>query len=324
MANVMIDLNDLALFHQVVRAGSFAEASRRLGVPSNTLSRRIAQFETALETRLLQRTTRKMTLTDAGLSLFDRSACPVEDALTAVREIRDAGPEPAGVVRVAATADFFEFIPMEWTARFLAAHPKVRVDFVLSDERTDLIAEGIDIAFRAGEMKDSSLIARRLYAATLALVASSAYLREYGAPESLRDLARHHCITAGKPGRTVWRFTGAGEDETVAVSGPFGANTAKSQVMAAQAGLGIALAPEPLVAPLLRSGALVTVLPEAPRSEVDLFVVCPHRKHVPLAVSAYLEMTLAHIDALARTRPTASPGRAQPPGGRGRLVGRQS
>jgi DNA-binding transcriptional LysR family regulator len=293
----MIDLNDLALFHQVVRAGSFAEASRRLGVPSNTLSRRIEQFEAALDTRLLQRTTRKMALTDAGQALFDRSAGPVEDALAAVREIRDASPEPSGTVRVAVTADFFEFVPMEWVAQFLAAHPKVRIDFILSDDRTDLIADGIDVAFRAGELKDSSLIARRLYAAPLVLAASPAYLHARGMPCSLQDLATHDCITAGKPGRTLWHVNGESGHESVAVKGRFGANTAKSQITAARAGLGICLAPEPLVAPLLQNGTLVAVLPDLPQPKVDVFVVYPNRKHVPQAVSAFLEMTLSQLAA---------------------------
>ena len=291
----MIDLNDLALFHQVVRAGSFAEASRRLGLPSNTLSRRIAQFEAALDTRLLQRTTRKMALTDAGLALFDRSAGPVEAALAAVREIRDASPQPSGTVRVAVTADFFEFVPMEWVARFLAAHPKVRVDFVLSDDRSDLVADGVDLAFRGGELTDSSLIARRLYASPLVLVASPAYLRDRGMPRLLQDLARHDCITSGKPGRTLWHVNGENGQESVAVRGRFGANTAKSQISAAQAGLGICLAPEPLVAPLLLDGTLMAVLSDIPQPKVDLFVVYPNRKHVPQAVSAFLEMALSQL-----------------------------
>ena len=298
----MIDLNDLALFHQVVRAGSFAEASRRLGVPSNTLSRRIEQFEAALDTRLLQRTTRRMALTDAGQALFDRSVGPVEDALTAIRELRDASPEPSGTVRVAVTADFFEFVRMEWVARFLAAYPKVRVDFILSDDRTDLIADGIDLAFRGGELKDSSLIARRLYASPLVLVASPAYVRERGMPCSLQDLATHDCVTSGKPGRTLWHFEGEHGAESVAVRGKFGANTAKSQVTAARAGLGICLAPEPLVAPMLQDGSLVPILPDVPRPKVDVFVVYPNRKHVPPAVTAFLDMTLSQLAASAGGR----------------------
>jgi len=296
----MIDLNDLALFHQVVRAGSFAEASRRLGVPPNTLSRRIAQFEAGLDTRLLQRTTRKMSLTDAGLALFERSANPVEDALTAIREIRDSSHQPSGTVRVAGTADFFKFVPMEWVAGFLAEHPKVRVDFILSDDRTDLIADGIDIAFRSGELKDSSLIARRLNAAPLKLVASPAYVARRGMPHSLDALADHDCITSGKPGRILWPIGGKSGSGGVTVSGRFGSSTAKSQVAAAMAGLGICLAPEPLVARQLLEGTLVAVLPEVPQPMIDLFVVYPNRKHVPHAVSAFLDAALTKL-AVARS-----------------------
>lgn len=304
----MIDLNDLALFHQVVRAGSFAEASRRVGIPPNTLSRRIEQFESALGTRLLQRTTRKMALTDAGLSLFDRSAGPVEEAQAAIGEIRDASPEPSGTVRVAVTADFFEFVPMEWIATFLAAHPKVRVDFILNDDHTDLIADGVDVAFRSGELKDSSLIARRLYASRLILVASPAYVRERGMPCSLQDLASHDCITSGKPGRTLWHVQGDEGHDSVLVRGRFGANTAKSQITAARAGLGICRAPEPLVGPMLQDGSLVAVLPDVPQPRVDVFVVYPNRKHVPQAVSAFLDMTLSQLSTSAWARSAEAPG----------------
>lgn len=304
----MIDLNDLALFHQVVRAGSFAEASRRVGIPPNTLSRRIEQFESALGTRLLQRTTRKMALTDAGLSLFDRSAGPVEEALAAIGEIRDASPEPSGTVRVAVTADFFEFVPMEWIATFLAAHPKVRVDFILNDDHTDLIADGVDVAFRSGELKDSSLIARRLYASRLILVASPAYVRERGMPYSLQDLASHDCITSGKPGRTLWHVQDDEGHDSVSVRGRFGANTAKSQITAARAGLGVCRAPEPLVWPMLQDGSLVAVLPDVPQPRVDVFVVYPNRKHVPQAVSAFLDMTLSQLSTSAWARSAEAPG----------------
>src|SRR3989344_5012453 len=131
MSTTMLDLNDVAIFVQVVRCGSFAEAARRLGVPPNTLSRRVQQLEAQLGTRLMQRSTRHLTLTNAGQVFLERCSGAVEGLM-------DAGAE------------------------FLAAHPKVRVDFVLSDGRADLIADRIDVALRGGILEDSSLFARKV------------------------------------------------------------------------------------------------------------------------------------------------------------------
>lgn len=289
----MIDLNELAVFHQVVRAGSFAEAARRLGMPANTLSRKIVQLEAGLEVRLLQRTTRKLTLTDAGRSLFEASAQPIDEALQATRQLLEAGQTPSGGVRIAVTADFFEFFQMAWIADFLAVYPKVRLDFVLSDELTDLIAEGIDIAFRGGAQRDSSFIARKLGRTDLVLAASPAYLDAKGTPATFQDLAHHQCITTGKPGRIVWRAEGPKGLETVEVRGPFGANTTQSQVRAAQAGLGICFVPMTQLTRSLDSGALAPVLPDYRQETAGFYVVYPNRKQIPKSVSAFLEMTFA-------------------------------
>lgn len=293
----MVDLNELALFHQVVRAGSFAEAARRAGIPANTLSRKIVQLENQLDVRLLQRTTRKLTLTDAGRSLFERSAQPIDEALQATRQLLEASQMPSGNVRIAVTADFFAFFRMDWIAEFLATHPKVRLDFVLSDELTDLVAEGIDIAFRGGAQKDSTFVARRLGRTDLILAASPSYLAAMGAPATFQDLAHHPCITTGRPGRTVWQATGPDGPEAVEVRGQFGANTTGSQVRAAQAGLGICFVPMTQVAASLAEGSLVAVLPQYRQETAGFFVVYPNRRHVPSAVSAFLDMAFAKAAA---------------------------
>ncbi len=289
----MIDLNELALFHQVARAGSFAVAARRLGMPSNTLSRKIGQLESQLQVRLLQRTTRKLTLTDAGRALFDSSAHAIDEALQATRQMLEASRVPSGGVRIAVTADFFEFFRMDWIAEFLQTYPKVRLDFVLSDEVTDLIDHSIDLAFRGGLQKDSTFIARKLGRADLILAASPAYLQAKGTPASFQELAMHDCITTGKPGRVVWRAEGPAGLETVEVRGPFSANTTQSQIRAAQAGIGICFVPMTLLERSLQSGALVAVLPHYRQETAGFYVVYPNRKQLPRSVSAFLDMTFA-------------------------------
>ncbi|RST46913.1 LysR family transcriptional regulator [Variovorax sp. DXTD-1] len=297
----MLDLNDIAMFVQVVRHGSFAGAARRLGLPPNTVSRRIQQLEARLGTRLMQRSTRKLTLTSAGQAFHERCAGAVDGLVEAGQELMTGSREPSGLIRVAATADFFDFFPMEWVADFLAAHPLVRVDFVLSDAKADLIAEQIDIAFRGGELPDSGYIARKLLnALTDGMVASPAYIAARGAPATLQDLAANHdCVTSPHPsGRTIWRMAGPdGVQEEVQVAGRFSGNTAQALRKAAIAGLGVALLPPTMARIDVQAGRLVPVLPQYQRTGQGLSVLYPSRKHLPLAVSAFIDVVTEKLSA---------------------------
>jgi DNA-binding transcriptional LysR family regulator len=289
----MFDLNDIAMFVQVVRYGSFAEAGRRLGLPPNTVSRRIQQLEARLGTRLMQRSTRKLTLTSAGQAFHERCAGSVDGLVEAGQALITGNQEPSGLVRVAATADFFDFFPMEWVADFLAANRLVRVDFVLSDAKADLIADQIDVAFRGGELPDLGYVGRKLLGPrTDGLVASPAYIAARGAPATLRDLTDHDCVTAAHPsGRATWRMTGPdGVEEEVQVSGRFSGNTAQALRRAAVAGLGVALLPPSMGRLDVEAGRLVPVLPQYQRTGQGLSVLYPSRKHLPLAVSVFIFM----------------------------------
>ena len=297
----MLDLNDIAMFVQVVRHGSFAAAARRLGQPPNTVSRRIQQLEAQLGTRLMQRSTRRLTLTSAGRAFHERCAGAVDGLVEAGQALITGSQQPSGLVRVAATADFFDFFPMEWVAGFLAAHPLVRVDFVLSDARADLIAEQIDIAFRGGALPDSGYVGRKLLGArTDGMVASPAYIAARGAPATLQDLAEHDCVTSPHPsGRTLWRLAGpGGAEEEVQVAGRFSGNTAQALRKAALAGLGIALLPPTMARLDLEAGRLVPVLPQYQRTGQGLSVLYPSRKHLPLAVSAFIGMVMEKLSAV--------------------------
>lgn len=303
----MLDLNDIALFVQVVRHGSFAEAGRRLGLPPNTLSRRIQQLEARLGTRLMQRSTRKLTLTGAGQAFHERCAGAVDGLVEAGEALITGSQEPSGLVRVAATADFFDFFPIEWVAEFLAAHPRVRVEFVLSDARADLIAERIDVAFRGGAQPDSGYVGRKLLGPrTDGMVASPAYVAARGAPATLSDLAQHDCVIAAHPsGRATWRMAGPdGAEEEVQVGGRFSANTAQALRRAAVAGLGIALLPPAMGRIDVAAGRLVPVLPQYRRTGQGLTVLYPSRKQLPLAVSAFIAMVSQRLDG-AETLPEA-------------------
>ena len=294
----MLDLNDVAVFVQVVRCGSFAEAARRLGIPPNTLSRRVQQLEAHLGTRLMQRSTRKLSLTTAGQDFHDRCAAAVEGLVDAGQSLLSRNDAPSGLVRVAAPADFFDFFPMEWLAEFLAQHAQVRVDFVLSDASADLIADRIDVAIRGGLLEDSSLIARRVLDAGLdGLVANPAYIATRGTPASLQDLADHDCLVFAHPsGRATWRLVARdGTDAEVQVAGRLSGNTVQVLRKAALAGLGIALLPSTMTRRELRAGLLVPVLPQFRREGHGVHLVYASRRHLPSAVSAFIEFVAGRL-----------------------------
>lgn len=194
-----MDLNDIALFVNVIRAGSFAEAGRRLGMPPSTASRRVQSLEVALGTRLMQRTTRRLVLTDAGRNFFAESADQIDALMRAAGQVAEVANEVAGRVRVAVPVDFFEWFPADALARFVTANPRVRFEFELNDARVDLLGEGIDVALRGGD-QDPTLFARKLGTSSATLVASPEYLARRGRPTELSDLAKHDCVTSPSRG----------------------------------------------------------------------------------------------------------------------------
>lgn len=295
----MLDLNDIAMFVQVVRCGSFAEAARRLGMPPNTVSRRIQQLEARLGTRLLQRSTRKLTLTSAGQDFHERCAGAVDGLLEAGQALITGSNEPNGLVRVAAPADFFDFFQMDWVSGFLAAYPRVRLDFILSDAKADLIAEQIDVAFRGGALRDSGFVGRQILdPRSVGMVASPDYIAAHGSPRTLQDLVNHDCVIFAQPGgHATWRLIGPQGEEEVQVSGRFSGNTAQALRKAAVAGLGIALLP-PVMARLdVQAGVLVPVLAQYQPKGYGLNVLYPSRRQLPLAVSAFIDLVIEKLNA---------------------------
>jgi len=303
----MLDLNDIDLFVQVVHAGSFAAAARRLGIPANTASRRIQQLEQQLGLRLMQRSTRRLTLTDAGATFYARCADQVEALAEAAQELGEGSQIPSGKVRVAAPADFFNWFLMNWIAEFLAAHPKVRLEFVLSDARADLIGEGIDVAIRGGKVLEPTLVARRVGTNRSTLVASPACLAERGTPESVEALSGHDCIAVPPAsGRTVWRLDGPDGSVETEVAGRFYANTAQALLNAVLAGLGIALLPDVMTSPHVRAGELTEVLPGHGLDGIDVYLVYLSRRQLPRAVSAFIEFTVTKMVEEGMVQPVSA------------------
>ena len=285
----MVDLNEVALFLKVVESGGFAAAARSLGLPKTTVSRKIAHLEATLGVRLLQRTTRAISLTDAGR----RYHAECRDALGAVEQAtaRVTGTQevPAGTIRLSAPVDASSFMIPNLIAAFAARYPKVDVELVLTDARLNLVKERIDVAFRMGRLEDSSLIALKLAAGQSVICASPFYLDAAGTPRTPADLARHAAIVHGDSieGAT-WSLVGP-EGKTVArLKVRLAVNTMAFILKAAVAGVGLALLPEPIAAPEFKSGRLMPVLEAWRPPEGGMHLVYPSNRNLSAATRAFV------------------------------------
>lgn len=297
----MIDFNDISLFVQVVRCGSFSEAGRRLGMPPNTVSRRIQELEEQLGRRLMQRSTRKLTLTDAGQEFYDRCVAAVDGLHQASQDLTAGNKVPSGLVRVAAPANFLDFYTSDLVAAFLDKHQQVRLEFMLDDAVIDLIADRIDVAFRGGNGDGSGYIAHRVPIAPVGLFASVDYLKRHGAPAALAELGSHRCLTAPRQsGRAVWRLQGPENiEEQVDVTGTFSASTTRALHSAAVAGLGITLLPGAITAADVAAGRLIPVLPQYKRPNQMMCVVYPSHRQVSPAVKAFVASVMRRFESEA-------------------------
>jgi DNA-binding transcriptional LysR family regulator len=293
-----IDLNNVSIFVHSVRAGSFAEAGRRLGMPPNTVSRRVQHLEEELGTRLLQRSTRKLSLTTAGRQFYESCSPSVDEIDRARLEVSDAVLEPRGTIRVTAPADFLDYFKIEYVADFLKLYPQVHLDFLLTDERVDLIAESIDVAFRVGQLQDSSLVAQRLGNTYQYLVASPGYLSSAGTPRTIEELTEHECIGAPTVETQMrWRLEGPNGPCEALVKGRFHSSTARSQLHAVRVGLGIGLLPFAAVFEDLADGRLVRILPEYHHDQGGAWVVYSSRRHLSLAVKVLTKFASTKLAA---------------------------
>ena len=284
----MADLNELLIFAHVVTAGSFTGAARELAMPKSTVSRKVSELEARLGARLLQRTTRKLSLTDVGQTYYQhalRVLAEVEEAELAVTRMQGA---PRGLLRVTAPLNFNHLAPV--VAAFMARFPDVQVELLCSDRMVDLVHEGFDLAVRAGALADSTLMARTIGSIESYLVASPAFLAAHGAPSCPAELANLPALGFGLgAARATWRMTRGAETTSVQVALRLMVNDFVFLDEAARSGLGVALLPLFRCADDLRSGALVRVLPEWCSPAIPIQAVYPSSRHLSPKVVAFLE-----------------------------------
>ncbi len=255
-------IDAMRLFLRVADAGSFSRAAIDLELGQPTVSRRIQDLEAKLGSTLFQRTTRALSLTEAGQRFYRRAIDILADYDEAEAEARGLEHEPVGLLRVSCAASMGRMLLGPQVPGFLESYPHVRVDMMLDDTYTDLVGAGIDLAFRMGVLQDSSLMARKLGEAPRALWASPAYIKKAGLPQSPGELSGHPALTFRQVAQTEWKLTRANKTACVSVDGRFKASSGEMLLQGAVAGLGILLAPNWLVREAVSRGELVRVLPE--------------------------------------------------------------
>lgn len=311
-------LDDLAVFVAVGETLGVSAAAARLRVPKSSVSRALARLEDAMGARLVHRTTRRLSLSTTGVELLERAA-PMVTALTeTVRAAHGKEEAPAGRLRITCTVDFGATVLAEIVARFVARHPLVEVDVVLSNSVVDLVRGGVDLAIRFSpkRLRDSSLVAKRLGPLTTQLVASPAYLGRRGAPRAPRDLAEHDWITYSGAASIVLEAPEGAEE--LAARGRVRCDDMFFARAASRAGAGIVALPSFLAEEDIAAGLLVPVLPRWRARGGTMWLVSPAARNVPAKVKAFSaflreEMTLARQHGAphaATTQATARRGRS--------------
>jgi DNA-binding transcriptional LysR family regulator len=281
---------EMRAFTTVVEAGSFVRAAELLEVSKTAVSRLVADLEARLGTRLLHRTTRKLSLTPEGEVFLERCRRLLQDLEEAEAELSAHAGEAVGQLRINVPVTFglLHLAPL-WPA-FMAMHPKVALDVTLADRVVDLVDEGYDLAVRIARLQTSSLVSRQLTSTRLVLCASPEYLQRHGAPEHPADIARHAVIsyTLLSTG-DQWEFDGPQGPVSVKVSPRMRTNSGDTCCAAALQHQGIVLQPTFLVSPHLASGALVEILPQYRAMELGVYAVYPSRKHLTPKVRVLID-----------------------------------
>lgn len=292
-----IEPNDLLLFARVVDDGSFSRAGERLGVPKSTVSRRLAALESRLGERLLLRTTRKLTVTDFGLSVLDHARQIADEVAAAGALAQHRQAEPSGRLRVSMPADLAQGTLAPRLARFVAEHPAIELELDLSARRVDLIGENFDLAVRMGDLPDdASLAARRIAVFAGALYASAAYLERRGTPHTPADIDRHDALLlrarSGEP--IAWRLARADGHEAwrgaLAPALRVVANAPELLIRLAVLGAGIAGVPVHHALPYVERGELVPVLADWALPPAPAWAVFPGRRLMPARTRVFLDV----------------------------------
>lgn len=291
MQTTLDDITSVLVFAEVVSAGSYSVAAKKLGLSKSAVSKRVSALEERMGVRLLTRTTRRLALTEAGSTLYERCGRLRGDADEAMEEATSLHQVPRGLLRVNAAATLACRYMAPLIPEFLSRHPGLSLELAAVDRNIDPVAEGFDIVLRVGKQSESSLTSRKIATARRVVVGAPAYLARHGVPREPRELASHNCVRFTHiPMRDEWRFADpSGKEFSVPVKTTFFANGAETIVPAVLASVGLAVLPAFTVATELKSGQLQVVLGEWMPPAVGVYAMHGHQRQAPAKVRAFLD-----------------------------------
>ncbi len=286
----MDKLTSMNVFVRVAKAGSFAGAARDLGISRAMATKHIMSVESSLDTRLFNRTTRSLSLTEVGASYLEQCQQVLLDVEEMEAAVTHLQAEPRGILKISAPPVVGATHIAPALAEFLKDNDDLSVEMILKGSHGDLIDEGVDIAIFLGKLQDTSLVARRLARSPLVVCGAPEYFDRYGIPEEPEDLVDHSCLVNWAiPPRDRWKFRGILGDREVKVSGRMQANVAEPIRMAADNGLGMVMLPEYIVGKDIEKGKLRIVLEQYSISPLEIHAVYPHRKYLSAKVRDFLD-----------------------------------
>jgi LysR family transcriptional regulator, transcriptional activator for dmlA len=283
-------------FVRAVEAGSFAGAAKTLGITPVAVSKNVQRLERELGVRLLQRSTRKLSLTQEGRAYYERCTGPLRELEHAHSAIAEKGKSPTGTLRVTCLSPFGRAYVLPLVPEFSRLYPGIELDLHLDDSVSDMIAGGYDVGIRAGEARDGTMVMREVAPLHFVVCGAPSYLAKHGTPSSAADLSNHNCLRLrGHAARSApWKL-GGNLAEAPHVKGNFVASDIPALVTAAVHGQGLVFAPLPFVLPLFRTGALRPVLPQCVSQPARIFMHYVSRKHLAARVRAFVKFMLGHL-----------------------------
>lgn len=292
----MDQFSAIPVFVAVVEKGKFSAAAQSLGVSKSAVSKRINQLENHLGVRLLHRTTRKLSLTEAGARYYEHAAKALRAASKAEDAVTELQGEPQGKLKISSPMSFGRLHVAPLIPRFLQRYPKLQIDLVMDDKNIDLVAVGVDVAIRAGDMPNSTLIARKLAPLRQVLCACPSYIERYGMPVTPSELCNHNCILFSYSGdANEWALNKDGQSEVVMVSGSYRVNNSEAILEALLDGIGIGRLPTFVAGPDLKAGNLVRVLDSYHLPNHTFYAVFPEREYMPAKVRAFLDFAVEYF-----------------------------
>jgi len=291
-----VETQELMVFHAVVKHSNYAKAADELGLSPSGVSRIVSRLEERLGARLIQRTTRKLKLTEVGEAFHARTSQVLSDLRDAESEVQQTVLRPRGTIRISTSVAFGQFYLGPMFVQLTDRYPELAIELFLTDRFVDLVDEGIDLGIRFGTLPDSRLIARRLCVNHRILVAAPDYLKRRGTPRTPAELAGHECLLFTSFARPQeWRLIGPDGPVTVSISGRVSSNNIAALATAAQSGMGIAVTATMVVGAQLASGELVRVLPDYEFEPSAIFAVYPSARQLSTKVRAVVDFLVENL-----------------------------